>query len=112
MSGEDMTLHSSRLKHWTVSLGKHEPERIRALPEVPPPNDPINTDEIARQRGIVLLRENAGSARIHPRMTGIRTGRFLTFQNLNLYPSGFVSRITGIRSIRPAGYLKNADTCR
>ncbi|THU99157.1 hypothetical protein K435DRAFT_941039 [Dendrothele bispora CBS 962.96] len=59
MSDEDMTLRSSRLKRWTVSLGKHERERIRTLPEVPPPNDPINTDEIARERGVVLLRENA-----------------------------------------------------
>ncbi|KAF5351506.1 hypothetical protein D9758_007174 [Tetrapyrgos nigripes] len=60
-SDEDLTLRSSRLKRWTVSLGKHERDRIRSVQEVPPPIDPprprVDADEIARERGVLLLRE-------------------------------------------------------
>ncbi|KAK7466488.1 hypothetical protein VKT23_005210 [Stygiomarasmius scandens] len=60
-SDEDLTLRSSRLKRWTVSLGKHERERIRTLQDAPPPVEPprprVETDEIMRERGVLLLRE-------------------------------------------------------
>ncbi|PBK60458.1 hypothetical protein ARMSODRAFT_1090311 [Armillaria solidipes] len=43
---------------WTVSVGKHERDRIAALESVPPTTGPrLDTDEIARERGVVLLPE-------------------------------------------------------
>ncbi|OJA10687.1 hypothetical protein AZE42_01061 [Rhizopogon vesiculosus] len=55
----DDTLRSSRLKRWTVSLGRRERDRIRTLQntltERPRPRK--ETDEIARDRGVVLLPE-------------------------------------------------------
>ncbi|TFK44585.1 transcriptional regulator of RNA polII, SAGA, subunit-domain-containing protein [Crucibulum laeve] len=55
------TLHSSRLKRWTLSMGKRERERLHALQNVPPPIDPPrprkDVDEISRERGVVLLHE-------------------------------------------------------
>ncbi|ESK96417.1 hypothetical protein Moror_6925 [Moniliophthora roreri MCA 2997] len=58
-SDEDLGLRSTRLKRWTVSLGKPERERIRSLTTSNPPVDPPrkDTDEIARERGVVLLQE-------------------------------------------------------
>ncbi|KAF9245261.1 transcriptional regulator of RNA polII, SAGA, subunit-domain-containing protein [Melanogaster broomeanus] len=57
----DGSLRSNRLKRWTVSLGRRERERIRniqsqssALERQRPRKD---TDEIARDRGVVLLSE-------------------------------------------------------
>ncbi|THU97446.1 hypothetical protein K435DRAFT_888851 [Dendrothele bispora CBS 962.96] len=44
-----------------------------------------------------------GSARIHPRITCIRTCGFFTFKNSNLYPAIFYNRVTCIWGIRPAG---------
>jgi len=65
-SDEDLTLRSSRLKRWTVSLGKHERERIRTLQDAPPPVEPprprVETDEIMRERGVLLLRERGGKS--------------------------------------------------
>lgn len=60
----DGTLRSNRLKRWTVSLGRRERDRIRSLPlqssalEHPRPRK--DTDEIARDRGVVLLLERGG----------------------------------------------------
>ncbi|KAF9221355.1 hypothetical protein BS17DRAFT_711643 [Gyrodon lividus] len=56
----DGTLRSNRLKRWTVSLGRRERERIRNLQsqssmECQRPRK--DTDEIARDRGVVLLQE-------------------------------------------------------
>src|ERR1700691_6053285 len=51
---EDGTLRSSRLKRWTVSMGKRERERLKNIPsagERPRPRADI--DEIARERGLV-----------------------------------------------------------
>ncbi|KAI0352365.1 hypothetical protein OH77DRAFT_1409403 [Trametes cingulata] len=63
-ASDDGTLRSTRLKKWTVGLGRRERERIRALeavaltePLVPKPY----TDEIAAERGVVLLRERGES---------------------------------------------------
>ena len=60
----DGALRSNRLKRWTVSLGRRERDRIRniasqsgALERLRPRKD---TDEIARDRGVVLLQERSG----------------------------------------------------
>ncbi|KAG2344048.1 hypothetical protein BDR05DRAFT_962334 [Suillus weaverae] len=55
----DDTLRSSRLKRWTVSLGKRERDRIRTLQSAPTerPRPRKDTDEIARDRGVLLLGE-------------------------------------------------------
>jgi hypothetical protein len=58
-----VSLRSDRLKKWTVGLGKHERERVRALETGigPPLEWPQPTkDEIAREQGVVLLRERGG----------------------------------------------------
>jgi hypothetical protein len=58
----DDTLRSSRLKRWTVSLGKRERDRIRTLQSAPTerPRPRKDTDEIARDRGVMLLGERGG----------------------------------------------------
>ncbi|KAG1751663.1 transcriptional regulator of RNA polII, SAGA, subunit-domain-containing protein [Suillus occidentalis] len=55
----DDTLRSTRLKRWTVSLGKRERDRIRTLQSAPTerPRPRKDTDEIARDRGVLLLGE-------------------------------------------------------
>ncbi|KAG1746671.1 transcriptional regulator of RNA polII, SAGA, subunit-domain-containing protein [Suillus paluster] len=55
----DDTLRSSRLKRWTVSLGRRERERIRTLQSMPTerPRPRKETDEIVRDRGVMLLTE-------------------------------------------------------
>ncbi|KAK0202927.1 transcriptional regulator of RNA polII, SAGA, subunit-domain-containing protein [Desarmillaria ectypa] len=56
--GDDGSIRSGRLKRWTVSVGKHERDRIATLESLPPPTGPLlDTDEIARERGVVLLPE-------------------------------------------------------
>ncbi|KAK0429723.1 transcriptional regulator of RNA polII, SAGA, subunit-domain-containing protein [Armillaria borealis] len=56
--GDDGSIRSERLKRWMVSIGKHERDRIAALESVPPTTGPrLDTDEIARERGVVLLPE-------------------------------------------------------
>ncbi|KAF8449062.1 transcriptional regulator of RNA polII, SAGA, subunit-domain-containing protein [Boletus edulis BED1] len=50
----DGTLRSNRLKRWTVSLGRRERDRLSALERSRPRKD---TDEIARDKGVVLLPE-------------------------------------------------------
>ncbi|KAK0218065.1 transcriptional regulator of RNA polII, SAGA, subunit-domain-containing protein [Armillaria fumosa] len=56
--GDDGSIRSERLKRWTVSVGKHERDRIAALESVLPPTGPrLDTDEIQRERGVVLLPE-------------------------------------------------------
>lgn len=58
---DDGTLRSSRLKRWTVSMGKRERERLKNIPptgERPRPRP--DTDEIARERGLILLSERGG----------------------------------------------------
>ncbi|KAI0641949.1 transcriptional regulator of RNA polII, SAGA, subunit-domain-containing protein [Trametes meyenii] len=57
---DDGTLRSNRLKKWAIGLGRRERDRIRAL-EVAATNEPIvprpYTDEIAAERGVILLQE-------------------------------------------------------
>ncbi|KAG6919533.1 hypothetical protein DXG01_005123 [Tephrocybe rancida] len=50
-------LRSTRLKRWTLGTGKRERERLRALETVEPPPQRMETDEIASERGVVLLSE-------------------------------------------------------
>ncbi|KIY52792.1 hypothetical protein FISHEDRAFT_63719 [Fistulina hepatica ATCC 64428] len=55
---EDLTYHSTRLKKWVLSIGRQERERIRVIqshPQLPRPRP--ETDEMARERGVVLLPE-------------------------------------------------------
>ncbi|KAK0457656.1 transcriptional regulator of RNA polII, SAGA, subunit-domain-containing protein [Desarmillaria tabescens] len=52
------SIRSERLKRWTVSVGKHERDRIAGLDSLPPPTGPrLDTDEVALERGVVLLPE-------------------------------------------------------
>ncbi|KAH7929091.1 hypothetical protein BV22DRAFT_1081711 [Leucogyrophana mollusca] len=55
----DDTLRSNRLKRWTVAVGKRERDRIRNLPSAAPerPRPRKDTDEIAQERGVILLAE-------------------------------------------------------
>ncbi|KAH0836628.1 transcriptional regulator of RNA polII, SAGA, subunit-domain-containing protein [Lanmaoa asiatica] len=58
------TLRSNRLKRWTVSLGRRERDRVRNLPSqssaLERPRPRKDMDEIARDRGVVLLPERGG----------------------------------------------------
>lgn len=60
----DGSLRSNRLKRWTVSLGRRERDRVRNLPSqssaLERPRPRKDTDEIARDRGVVLLPERGG----------------------------------------------------
>lgn len=57
------SLRSARLKRWTVSLGRRERERIRSLPfgGVDSVGPRKHVDEIAADRGVVLLSERGGT---------------------------------------------------
>ncbi|TDL23800.1 hypothetical protein BD410DRAFT_787080 [Rickenella mellea] len=57
---DDGTLLSSRLKRWTVGMGRRERERIKALQSMTEGLEKRrrqDTDEIAMERGVVLLPE-------------------------------------------------------
>lgn len=64
---DDGTLRSTRLKKWTVGLGRRERDRIRAL-ETVALNEPVvprdYTDEIAAERGVTLMQERGGVYRL------------------------------------------------
>ncbi|KAI0675529.1 transcriptional regulator of RNA polII, SAGA, subunit-domain-containing protein [Trametes maxima] len=57
---DDGTLRSNRLKKWAIGLGRRERDRIRAL-EMAAMNEPIvprsHTDEVAAERGVILVQE-------------------------------------------------------
>lgn len=61
---DEGTLRSTRLKKWTVGLGRRERDRIRAL-ETVALNEPVvprdYTDEIAAERGVTLMQERGGT---------------------------------------------------
>lgn len=67
LPGADMDGDEFRLKRWTVSMGKHERDRVKALKDAPAPPElkrpRKETDEIARERGIELLPERGGQSR-------------------------------------------------
>ncbi|KAL1697042.1 transcriptional regulator of RNA polII, SAGA, subunit-domain-containing protein [Schizophyllum commune] len=58
---EDLTYRSARLKKWALGIGQQERARLRELPSLPPALDPPrprpDTDEIARERGVIRLLE-------------------------------------------------------
>ncbi|KAN0088508.1 Transcriptional regulator of RNA polII, SAGA, subunit domain containing protein [Tylopilus felleus] len=62
----DGTLRSNRLKRWTVSLGRRERDRVRnissQLSGLERPRPRKDMDEIARDRGVVLLPERGEPA--------------------------------------------------
>ncbi|KAH8826597.1 transcriptional regulator of RNA polII, SAGA, subunit-domain-containing protein [Flagelloscypha sp. PMI_526] len=57
----ELTLHSTRLKRWALSLGKSERARVKALQqavasgELPPTM--VQSEEISAERGIALIQE-------------------------------------------------------
>lgn len=57
---DDGTLRSTRLKRWAVSLGKKERERIKGVNGTERARPRPDVDEIARERGLVLLSERGG----------------------------------------------------
>lgn len=61
---EALSYRSARLKRWSVSVGRQERERIRSLQYLPANADPAHprqhVDEIARERGVVVLSERGG----------------------------------------------------
>lgn len=64
--GSDDSLRSFKLKRWVVSLGKHERQRIKNLSSIPPIESAKPrkyTDEISRERGVVVLQERGGKYR-------------------------------------------------
>jgi hypothetical protein len=54
------SLRSTRLKRWTLGVGKRERERIRELQTAEPPFQGPPLDEIQCERGVVLLPERGG----------------------------------------------------
>jgi len=58
---DSRTLRSTRMKRWTLLMGKRERDRIVAIqnlsPVVDPPRPRPELDEIDRERGVVLLSE-------------------------------------------------------
>ena len=58
------TLRSPRMKRWTLAMGKRERERLRNVQFGPPTVDAQSlrrvTDEISRERGVILLPERGG----------------------------------------------------
>ncbi|KZP16626.1 hypothetical protein FIBSPDRAFT_748463 [Athelia psychrophila] len=55
---EDGLLRSARLKRWAVAVGKRERERLKGLPSAGElPRARPDMDEIARERGLILLSE-------------------------------------------------------
>ena len=54
-------LRSTRLKHWTLGVGKRERDRIRTLESTEPPFTQQPTEEISMERGLVLLAERGGA---------------------------------------------------
>lgn len=58
---EARTLRSARIKRWSLLMGKRERDRIAAIQNIQPPVEPPRprpeTDEIERERGVVLLSE-------------------------------------------------------
>ena len=62
---EQTTLRSERLKKWTVGLGRRERDRVRALEAIAANEQPypkMYTDEIAAERGVILLPERGGTS--------------------------------------------------
>ena len=75
--GEDdtdaVTLRSDRLKRWTIGMGKRERDRLRSLDAVALSTERQprkERDEIAADRGVVVLHERGGMSVAHtPRRT-------------------------------------------
>ena len=62
---ETTTLRSSRLKRWTIGIGKRERDRLRGLDAVALSTERKprkEVDEIAADRGVVLLPERGGES--------------------------------------------------
>ncbi|KAL0579266.1 Fe(2+) transporter [Marasmius crinis-equi] len=83
-SEEELTLRSARMKRWTVSVGKQERERVRHMKEAPPVKEPPrpreDTDEIARERAVVLSKERDAPPGTHVGVPLASHTRSLTVQ--------------------------------
>lgn len=69
LDGSDQnTLRSARLKKWTLSIGRKERERVKVYdeggPNIPRPLRGFQ-DEIAQERGVMLISERNGRTRSH-----------------------------------------------
>jgi len=67
LDGSDQnTLRSARLKKWTLSIGRRERERVKTYedggPSIPRPLGGFQ-DEIAQERGVMLVPERTGKTR-------------------------------------------------
>ena len=63
---ESGTLRSTRLKRWTIGMGKRERDRLRSLDAVALSSERRprkDLDEVAADRGVVLLPERGGALR-------------------------------------------------
>ncbi|CAK5264299.1 unnamed protein product [Mycena citricolor] len=54
---ENLSLRSTRLKRWALSVGKQERERLKSFQASPLDARPLVSDEIASERGVILLHE-------------------------------------------------------
>lgn len=64
MSDDSRSIRSTRIKKWTLSMGRRERERLHAQQNVPSVAEHVrlkkNTDEISSERGVELLNERGG----------------------------------------------------
>ena len=67
LSDDSRSIRSTRIKRWTLSMGRRERERIKSLhvqQNAPSASDHLriktNTDEISSERGVELLNERGG----------------------------------------------------
>lgn len=78
---DDVTLRSTRLKRWTVGLGRRERERVKGLETVAlsterkPRKD---RDEIAAERGVQSLQERGGRVFLYCSIPSVLTERTCT----------------------------------
>ncbi|KAF8191432.1 transcriptional regulator of RNA polII, SAGA, subunit-domain-containing protein [Mycena galopus ATCC 62051] len=66
--GEDsdaLSLRSTRLKHWALSVGKRERERLKSFQPAPLDARPLLSDEISSERGVTLLPERGNPPGSH-----------------------------------------------
>jgi len=61
---DERSIRATRLKRWTLSMGRRERERLKSLQNTPSPVEPSrprrDMDEIACERGVELLQERGG----------------------------------------------------
>ncbi|KAF9790688.1 transcriptional regulator of RNA polII, SAGA, subunit-domain-containing protein [Thelephora terrestris] len=86
LDGSDQnTLRSARLKKWTLSIGRRERERVKAyedgVPSIPRPLRGFQ-DEIAQERGVVLISERNEPPGTRPHLHFASVTRAPTLQHV------------------------------